>query len=346
MQFSAPAVRPPSLFRQLAKAAWFVTRGSGPAHAWWLAKHDALKNQDYRGVSLQALAAAYRADPSWVDLIAANGRICSRTLNLEFQTDDQVSRGYLIWIALAKLGWRFSRLPSANLLAQRESLSIHVTTDEERDMITEIFLAGCYDLRLPGTWQVVDVGANVGMAALFFASQPWVQRVVSFEPFAPTADAFEANVRLNPHLAPKISLVRKGLDETDKNLTVDYHRNLRGSMSLAGLGAWRGSPAASAEKVAIDVRRASAELAPILASLSEGRLLGKVDCEGSEYGIFRDLEASGAIGKFSAFVVEWHGAGPDEIAALLQRNHFAVQVLPTSPDQRTLGLIYAVRLSS
>ena len=213
-------------------------------------------------------------------------------------------------------------------------------------MIAEIFLAGCYDLRLPGDWHVVDIGANVGMAALFFANQPWVQRVISFEPFAPTADAFEGNVRQNPSLAPKITLVRKGLDESAKTLTVDYHSELRGSMSLTGIGAWRGNLTASAQKVTIDVGKASAELAPIFAARGACRLLGKVDCEGSEYGIFRDLEVSGALREFSAFVIEWHGSGPDEIVTLLQRRNFAVHVMPISPDQHTLGLIYATRLTA
>ena len=346
MEFPAPAVRPPSLLRQLAKFVWFLVHGSPPARAWWLASHDALKNQDYRGVSRDALAAACRADPSWVDLIAADGRICSRTLNLEFRGDDMVGRGYLVWIALTKIGWKFSCLAPGGLLAQRDSLSIQLTTDEERDMIAEIFLAGCYDLRLPGSWHVVDIGANVGMAALFFANQPWVQQVTSFEPFAPTADAFEDNVRRNPSLSPKITLVRKGLDESAKTLTVDYHSDLRGSMSLTGIGAWRGNLAASTQKVTIAVGQASTELAPIFAARGACRLLGKVDCEGSEYGIFRELDVSGALREFSAFVIEWHGSGPDEIVGLLQRRNFTVHVMPISPDQHTLGLIYATRLAA
>ncbi len=336
--------RPPATTRRLGKFVFFLLRGHAPGLAWWLAVHDATKHQNYRAIARAALASAVSADPSWADLIAADGHIRSRTLELEFLGDDSVARNYLTLLALAPLGWSFARSTSGVVLARRDSLRLRLTTDEECNMIGEIFLEGCYDLRLPGEWHVVDIGANVGMAALFFAQQPWCRRVTSFEPFAPTADAFAANLSLNPALAPKISLVRQALGETAAELHVDYDANLRGSMSVTGIGAWRGPVAAGVERVSINVVPASAALAPVFVALGTCRLLGKIDCEGSEYGIFRELESSGALDRFSAFVIEWHGEGPDEIVRTLQRHGFVVHVSPLSADHRTLGLIYATRL--
>ncbi|HND62613.1 MAG TPA: FkbM family methyltransferase [Opitutaceae bacterium] len=333
--------RPFSLVRTLGKFGWFALQGH--ALAWWLARHDAPFRQSYRGCRREALAAAWRADPTWADVVAAQGRVTSRSLGLEFLGDDAVSRGYATWLALAPRGWTFRRT-DGGLEAKRGELTLALETAEEEEMIREIYLDGCYDLRLPGRWQVVDIGANVGMAALFFAGQPGVDRVVSFEPFGPTADAFARNVARNPALAAKIALRRVGLGEAPGRLEVPYQPDLRGSMSIAGVGDWRGTAAAAGQTVAIDVERASAALAEILAQPPAVRLLAKVDCEGSEYAILRDLASTGGLARFSAFVIEWHGRGPDELTAMLQAAGFALRVQPLSADPRALGLIYATRL--
>ena len=115
-------------------------------------------------------------------------------------------------------------------------------------------------------------------------------------------------------------------------------------MSIAGAGDWRGAAAGAGQTVAIDVERASAALAEILAQPPAVRLLAKVDCEGSEYAILRDLASTGGLARFSAFVIEWHGRGPDELTAMLQAAGFALRVQPLSADPRALGLIYATRL--
>ena len=343
MSFHPPPTRPPSLLRSWGKFGRFLLRGHGPGLAWWLAQRDAVMRNDYRHVRRPALVAAWRADPSWTDLLVGEGRASSRALGLEFRGDDPVSRGYATWRSLALAGWRFEDR-GVTLLASRDGLTLQLQTEEEEEMIKEIYLRNCYDVRLPGRWQVVDVGANVGMAALFFARQPGVERVYSYEPFAPTADGFVANLSLNPQLAPKIQLTRLALGEAAGEITVDYDPALRGSMSLTGLGSWRSEAGATGQKIRITVQPASAVLAPVFSGLNGCRLFAKIDCEGSEYGILRELDASGALAHFSALVIEWHSQGPDELLRILAARGFALQVHPLSPDSQTLGLIYATRL--
>jgi hypothetical protein len=45
-------------------------------------------------------------------------------------------------------------------------------------------------------------------------------------------------------------------------------------------------------------------------------------------------------------VIEWHEKGPNELVEILMRNGFALNVHRLSPEEATLGLIYATRLSS
>jgi len=337
------AGRPASLVRRLGKFGVFLARGHGPRLAWWLAGHDALKRADYRGISLAALESAWRADRSWRDIAADAGRVHSRALGLEFKNGDAVDRGYATWRALADRGWKFER-GNDGLIAHGNGLTLAISTAEEETMIKEIFFDRCYDFRLPGSWQVVDIGANVGMAALFFASQTWVNRVFSFEPFAPTADAFRSNLQLNLSLSQKISLSQTGLGANAATLSVDYHAALRGSMTLTGVGQWRGRPGTTGHPILISVERASAALSPIIAGRNGHRLLAKIDCEGSEYDILGDLDASGMLEYFSAFVIEWHARGPDELVRLLSGHGYALHVQPLSPDETALGLIYATKL--
>ena len=76
---------------------------------------------------------------------------------------------------------------------QNDTWRVRLTTAEQVNMAQEVFVDGCYDFRLAGTWTVLDIGANIGLASLFFAAQPWVESVLAFEPFAPTADVHAAS---------------------------------------------------------------------------------------------------------------------------------------------------------
>jgi FkbM family methyltransferase len=339
--------RPFSLFRAFGKFAYFLARGHKPARACWLARHDAPRAVGSQRVEIPALVAAYRADPSWADLQFNHGRVESKTLGIAFHGDSPASRGYAIWLALARRGWAFSMTPAGGLIARHGELSLALGTDEETEMIREIHLDSCYDLHLPGRTHVIDIGGNVGMSALWFAQLPEVEQVTAFEPFAPTAAAFKANLGLNPQFASRVTLVAKALGEADTTLRIDYVPELRGSMSVVGLGAWRGETRPTTQSLDIDVVRAAPVLGPLIeaARRVDAQLLIKIDCEGSEYAILRDLDAAGLIPAFSAFIIEWHGQGPGELVATLQRHHFAVKITPFSEDRQTLGLIHAVRLS-
>lgn len=337
--------RPPSRLRALAKFVHFLLRGHTPIQARWLAAYDAPKAADARGVSREALAAAYHSDPSWSDIQIAEGRVTSRALGLAFSGDDATTRGYRVWRALAHRGWSFSPRPEGGLLARWGDFALALTTDEETEMIREIFLAGCYDVRLAQPCHVIDIGGNVGMAALWFARQANITRVTSFEPFAPTAEGYRANVALNPALAPKITLITDALGETETTLQVDYVPSLRGSMSVSGLGGWRHVDDKAVGKIPIHVVPAAPVIGPLLAAAQAAgaRVLAKIDCEGSEYAIFRNLEAAGLLGAFHTLLIEWHGLGPDDLVAALLRHGFVVSVMPLSEDGRSLGLIHATR---
>lgn len=327
--------------RIVGKFVLFLLRRLPPAGAWWLARHDAPISQDYRGLSVDALRAAWLAAGDWKDLEASSGRICSRRLQIAFTCDDLLARHYPVLCDLAARGFRVER-EGPRLILSNDRLVVGVATDEEVSMLREIFVEQCYRFHLEGEWSVLDIGANVGFASLFFASQPWVARVDAFEPFDPTAEAFAENLRRNPAVRGKVTLWRHGLGESDAEVTVDYHAALRGSMSVTGLGTWRGPDAGATEKVTARIRRISDNLDELSPAFAGRPLLAKIDCEGSEFGILRDLEQSGWLSRIDVIVMEWHQHRPDELLACLARAGYAQHVRDLAPDG-SLGLVTAVR---
>jgi FkbM family methyltransferase len=328
-----------SYFRWLAKFFYFLIHGNGLEKAGWLAAHDAVKRNAYHDVPLADLKAAWSGTGSWIDLETTQGEIRSARLGLPFKGNDLLARGYLTVRAMHAIGFTVERQDDA-LFLTNETWRLRVTNDEEMSMIREIFVERCYDLRLPGSWLVLDIGANVGIASLFFAAQPWVKEIIAFEPFGPTAMEHAINVAGNPTLAKKIRLERYGLGERQELLEVGYQRELHGSMSVTGLGSWRGPATDHTEKIKIEIRPAADAMRELGAVADDQRVLAKIDCEGSEYGILRNLEQADLLRKIDVIVMEWHEHRPDELLSRLEQAGFSLHTRPLA-DNWTLGLILA-----
>jgi FkbM family methyltransferase len=218
-------------------------------------------------------------------------------------------------------------------------------TEEEVYIVHEVFVDRCYALQLRGKWQLIDVGANVGISSLMFASQPWVSRIWAFEPFPPTVASFIANMALNPDLANKICIQPFGLCGTDAFIDVNYAPDLKGSMSIHGLGHWRGKSQEPKEKVRIEVKNASRALSQCVQLAPGEKLCAKIDCEGSEYEILDDLEASGWLKNIDVIIMEWHDRQPEGLIGQLQRCGYYVHARSLNPTH-AFGLMLAWRPSS
>jgi len=296
---------------------------------------------DYRAVPLAILSNACNAVGDWAELAVNNGQAIAIRLNLPFEENTLLSHGYATLLALHQRGFTLGLHPGGILLTN-STFRLRVTTVEELSMLQEIFVEGCYDLHLAGSWNVLDIGANVGFASLAFSAQPWVNRVVAFEPFGPTAAEYALNVEFNTSLAAKIALHCFGLADRDESLDVPYHPNLRGSMSIHGLGSWRGPAHSAATKVSIKVRRATSVLEELAPSLRGRPLMVKLDCEGSEYAILSDLENSGWLERVDLIVMETHLRPPEELIRQLYRADFSLHVRALVPD-RTQCILLAWR---
>lgn len=167
------------------------------------------------------------------------------------------------------------------------------------DSFEEIYLYKCYNLLLNRPCIVIDVGMNIGIASMFFAGNPYVWKVYAYEPFPQTFNQAVENFTNNKHLSSKILPFNIGLDQTDgiRTCPYQYERN-RGANTLECAEFKSGTE--------VILKNAGIELKTIIQENQGKELVLKIDCEGSEYGIFRALEENHLIEKFQYILMEWH----------------------------------------
>jgi FkbM family methyltransferase len=168
----------------------------------------------------------------------------------------------------------------------------------------------------PGS-TVVDIGANIGAFAIKAASIVGPEgRVIAFEPVPETFERLESNVAMNR--LENVTCRRAAIDAQAGTLT----------LRLAAKSAY-----ATAYRVNGLGEDATAEVVPCLTlgqvfdeyGLDRIHLL-KVDCEGSEYGIFESL-APDLAARIDQIAMEVHlvaGHTTEELAESLRRLGFEV----------------------
>jgi FkbM family methyltransferase len=241
------------------------------------------------------------------------------------------------------------RILDSDVVLNVRGVNLYARCLDDLRFIGEVYLRNTYNFICDGDACVIDIGMNIGLASLFFATKSFVKEVHSYEPFKRTYDRALANISLNPSLSAKISPNNCGLADFDDMRTVFIPDNDDDSGYLPIRGVKSG------EQVQISVRNAAPVLAPIVESaISRGlKVIAKLDCEGSEFAIFDILESTGILGKISAFMVEWHkGIGEktqkDLIEPLLKHGFMIFDITASSGDGRNSisgnGFFYAARM--
>jgi FkbM family methyltransferase len=186
------------------------------------------------------------------------------------------------------------------LMAEAEDLVLEVHSVEDLQLLHEIFLTNDYTVLPSGTCIAIDIGMNVGMASLALATNPQIEAVFAYEPFAVPFERAQRHFLRNAEFAGKIHPLQLGL--ADRNEEIEVKSTPSSSIGLSIRGA------ASGELERIRIRDAAQELGPKIEDAIQRGLgvLIKVDCEGSEFAIFESLKRAALFDKIDAFMVEWH----------------------------------------
>ena len=220
-------------------------------------------------------------------------------------------------------------------------VSVFLRTWQELFIAHEVFYNQCYNIICNKPFHLIDIGFNVGMSSLFFASQGNCLSIEAYEPFPATLKFGLQNLDLNPKLKNKISLNNYGVAATDRTIVVDYCEELKGSIGIYGVASYANdsnhpSPRTS---VSINIKSASSVFKRISSLKSSCKILCKLDCEGSEYEIVRSLAENGDLTLVDIFMIEWHERGPSEICKLLEAAGFLL--LSLHGHALNHGMIYA-----
>lgn len=212
----------------------------------------------------------------------------------------------------------FHRLPQRGTVQLFNHAVTYLGPNSLRVLFDEIFVRGCYMFETDRPAPVIfDCGSNIGMSVLFFKLLYPLANVTAFEPDPAT---FEA-LRTNTSTLSGVTLHQIALGATDG--TIDFYRDSNPDTSslLMSTNPLRKNGAC----IAVPVRR--------LSSFLPSRVdLLKIDVEGSEQAVLRDLVETGTIRNAERIHLEYHhhiDGQPDNLSEtldLLESAGFGYQI--------------------
>jgi FkbM family methyltransferase len=246
-------------------------------------------------------------------------------------------------IALKRAGVKFSNV-GGDILAHASDFSVFVETAEQLFLLHEIVAGGVYNVISGRQGSIVlDIGMNVGFASLYFAAQPWVEAVRSYEPVPETYARALRNFERNPALAAKITPQNFGLSDAAGKVTFDYCRQWAAAVGVGGLNAEfrarHGIAESDISRVTVDMQDVCVAIQDVRAGYPRAQIIVKIDCEGAEYAIIAALHSAGLLRQVDAFLIEWHERGPRELEQALAGAGFLV--LSLTPGATATGMLYA-----
>lgn len=237
-------------------------------------------------------------------------------------------------------GAKLSAQDDGSLDVEIRGVRVKAYGPEQVAILRELFVGGIYNFHVPRKAVVLDIGMNMGIASLFFALSPNVEKVYSYEPFPETYKFATRNFLANPLLAAKISPNQSAVSDRNGDIEVEYSSTARNCNSVV-----YSQPSVTGHTTKQQIRLVDAAevVGRIHSEHPEHALVAKVDCEGSEYAIFERLASEGLLKRFSAFMVEWHGQGPQKLeSALVDAGFF---IISHDASNKNVGMFYAAKLS-
>lgn len=202
-------------------------------------------------------------------------------------------------------------------------------------LVHEIFVHCAYDFE-PARPDplILDCGANVGMAALFFRLRFPRARIVSVEPHPQAFQLLEENTAGDP----AIERIEAAVSEDGTPARLFAPPGDPASLVSSLLPGWAGETG---------VEVAAVRLPGLLARLGGEVDFLKLDIEGAEYGALRDCHRAGALARVREVAVEYHRiaaepGGPGELVRMLRESGFG-EVSVTEGESGVDGMIRARR---
>lgn len=220
-----------------------------------------------------------------------------------------------------------------------DQVRIRCDTEDRLAMLWEVFVAGQYNLANNRPSVVMDIGANVGIASLYFARRGFL--VYAYEPFPANVAAASANLDRNAELGRRVHLRPYALGARTETILGEYDEGRPGdSTTLAPR-----TRDVNARTVTVEVRDAAEEVLAVCRENPDKPLILKIDTEGAEAAILARLIEASVLDRVSTILMEWHAWGlPAGVGDLGRRLTSAgLTVVQLGARTAEVGMLYAVR---
>lgn len=190
-----------------------------------------------------------------------------------------------------------------NMIVCIQEYKFYLNGDSDFRIISEIFINNAYDISVPNKNSVlVDIGMNVGMASLYFSGVRNISKIYGFEPFCDTYNYALNNFNANSKsLSEKIIPINLALSDFDGEIDVcSFLDNLGGRSIIPEFGNKQ------EKRFSIVCKKSSEVVNRIIEENCESDIYIKIDTEGSEIQIIRDLINNDIIKKIKAIILEYH----------------------------------------
>ena len=219
----------------------------------------------------------------------------------------------------------------------------------------EVFNQECYaksGFEIRSTDTIVDIGGNMGFFALWAATQAPAGCIVSVEP-TPAIDCLLDNIQHNS--LSNVKALRAAIGRDGDEIELHYHPSYS-SMShntkfkhshFLRIISRFASFFFSNRNAGVIIKSKCISLKRLLENYNIDRLnLLKLDCEGAEYNIFKNLDTED-LQRIDKIVMEFHELHPEhnhcQLVAKLEQNNFQVEVYknPLRYQLGKVGFIWA-----
>lgn len=236
-------------------------------------------------------------------------------------------------------GGKFTRLESGQVQLEVNGVKFWINDAEELFILNEVFVEGCYNyMHLTESYALLDIGQNVAITTLFFASKENVKEVYAYELFPQTYALGQENIKLNPAAQAKIKSNNFGLATQNEEAMFEYSPHNKGRMGMRGLPPGQHNEGAIRQKVLL---KDIAEEIEKIQGATTLKLVCKMDCEGAEYDLLDRLFETRKVLAVDVYMIEWHYIKPDHIAR--QFDSLGYHVLQTVFPALNSGMLYALK---
>lgn len=221
-----------------------------------------------------------------------------------------------------------------------EGLTFKVASLSNMAVLYEIFIEKIYSIDVTeNELVVIDIGMNVGVASLFFASQSYVNKVYGYEPFPETFAEASLNVSANPKFASKLTLNNEGVSDINEIRYITLFES--GLLSASTIEQNNDYGKKIGQVVEVQLVSINKVFELVIAENPNAKILLKLDCEGEEYAIFDMLKEATYLNKVDIAIIEWHEKGSAPIEKVLLDNQFKLR--HTHHVSENSGMIYATK---